>query len=74
MRSNHKPGKYAIMLFRHPVCRPFLVLLFCVLALPGLIRPALADPADIAAASRGVVRVVRLHHGVLLQPKTEQPR
>ena len=51
------------MLFRHPVCRPFLVLLFCVLALPGLIRPALADPADIAAASRGVVRVVLVRNG-----------
>jgi hypothetical protein len=34
-----------------------------VLALLGAARPALADPSDIAAASRGVVRVVLVRNG-----------
>jgi hypothetical protein len=40
-----------------------LLLLLPVLALVGLACPALADPTDIAAASRGVVRVVLVRNG-----------
>jgi V8-like Glu-specific endopeptidase len=68
LRSKHKPGKNAIMLLRHTVCRPFVLLplqalAVLALALIGLARPAMADPTDIAAASRGVVRVVLVRNG-----------
>jgi hypothetical protein len=51
------------MLLRRLV-RPLLFVL-ALLALFGVARPALADPADIAAASRGVVRVVLVRSGFL---------
>ncbi|KUR74354.1 serine protease [Novosphingobium sp. FSW06-99] len=51
------------MLLRRLV-RPLLLVL-PLLALIGGARPALADPGDIAAASRGVVRVVLVRSGFL---------
>jgi serine protease Do len=42
-----------------------MVLVAAVTVLCGLSSPALADPADIAAASRGVVRVVLVRSGFL---------
>ncbi len=48
------------MLLRLSVCRPLILLL---LALFGFTAPALADPTDIAAASRSVVRVVLVRTG-----------
>jgi len=44
--------------------RPLLLVL-PLLALFGTVRPAMADPADIAAAGRGVVRVVLVRSGWL---------
>jgi len=49
-----------MLLFR--LVRPLLFVL-PVLALVGFARPAQADPSDIAAASRGVVRVVLVRNG-----------
>ena len=51
------------MLLRRLV-RPLLFVL-PLLALLGIAQPALADPTDIAAASRGVVRVVLVRNGFL---------
>jgi hypothetical protein len=41
-----------------------MLFVLSLLALFGLARPALADPSDIAAASRGVVRVVLVRSGL----------
>jgi len=61
LRSNPTAGKNAAMLLFRLV-RPLLFVL-PVLALVGVARPAQADPSDIAAASRGVVRVVLVRNG-----------
>jgi serine protease Do len=60
LRSTPGAGKNARM--RHPLCQSLLILLAAIAAL--LSTPALADPSDIAAASRGVVRVVLVRSGL----------
>jgi hypothetical protein len=61
LRSKPAAGKNGIMLPRCLV-RPLLLVL-PLLALFGHARPVMADPTDIAAASRGVVRVVLVRNG-----------